>query len=291
MDGMRNFASAWLALVRFEHAIMLAVAVGVGQILALGNLPQNLALLAAAVLVPIFNEFASFAHNDLLDIESDRKNRKLDRPLVSGKISREAAWATVAIGYIASNLIAYSINQTAFAISVIFTVLSVAYNMKLKDMALVGNAYIAASMAVPFYFGAASVLASEPAPETIIWLCELAFAAGLGREIAKTIQDEKGDRNARGSASIAVVLGKKTSAIISAACYFMVLPLSYFIFQAGIRQTVFAVGLVVAADVAFAYLAFGILSKYDNPKFLKFAQKASLGALACGLAGIVLGVI
>ena len=74
-------------LVRFEHAIMLAVAVLIGEIVVLQGIPHLDAILLFSLLVPIFSEMGSFALNDYMDVETDRINRRMDRPLALRALS------------------------------------------------------------------------------------------------------------------------------------------------------------------------------------------------------------
>ncbi|MFA5105623.1 MAG: UbiA family prenyltransferase [Candidatus Micrarchaeia archaeon] len=284
-----NLAKALWRLTRFEHAILLGIASLAGIVIGSGSLPSGFYLLALVALVPMLNEAASFSLNDILDIESDRANGKSDRPLVSGAVPLPLAWGIAISGYAASIILASFINPVAFAIAVAFAALSVLYNYALKDFPLVGNAFIGLSMAIPFYFGAASAGVDPGLP--VISVCLLAFVVGLGREIAKTIQDVEGDVKARGSRNIAVVLGARASAIASAVCYFLALPLSYLVYVYGIKPVPLSIFPVLASNALFFYLGFRIIASHGDAAFLKRARNISLLALALGLAGIVAGAI
>ncbi len=278
--------AAW-RLTRFEHAIMLGIASLAGMVIATGSLGTSYALVALIALVPMLNEVASFSLNDILDVKTDRMNGKTDRPLVSGEISESAAWAITIFGYALSIALAWFINPLAFWIALFFGIISVFYNYRLKDYPLVGNAFIGLSMAVPFYFGAAS--AGAQSSMSVISVCILAFVVGFGREIAKTIQDAKGDFKARGSRHIAILIGSRASAIISALCYFLALPLTYLVYAYGIKPVPLSVALVLASNTAFFYLGARIIIAHNDAEFLKSARTLSLLALGVGLAGIIAG--
>ena len=81
----------FIKLTRFEHAIMLAIAVWIGITAANGTFPQINLLILISLLVTMFSEMGSFAFNDYLDIETDKLNNKTDRPLVNGTISPKVA--------------------------------------------------------------------------------------------------------------------------------------------------------------------------------------------------------
>lgn len=94
--------SAFIRLTRIEHGFMLVVAVLIGEIVALrGFPPAGIALLS--ILPPFLIEIGSFAINDYFDIESDRKNKKSDRPLVTGELSPAFA---IGLSVAAANLTA-----------------------------------------------------------------------------------------------------------------------------------------------------------------------------------------
>ena len=70
--------SAFLRLTRFEHAIMFAIAVLIGEIIAGGSIPLISFVILRSLLVPIFSEMGSFALNDYLDggIGQDKQKRR-----------------------------------------------------------------------------------------------------------------------------------------------------------------------------------------------------------------------
>ena len=89
--------SAYTRLFRIEHALLLAVAVLLGELLS-GALPV-LPLLLCSLAVPVFIEMGSFALNDYFDVKADKANKRNDRPIASGEISPRAAIAAAAACY------------------------------------------------------------------------------------------------------------------------------------------------------------------------------------------------
>jgi len=101
-------------------AVMLAIAVLIGETILLGGLPVFTLPIILSLLVRVFSEAGSFTLNDYLDVESDRINKKTDRPLVRGTISpRFALWFSVAT-LLLSTALAFFINNIAFAIALVF---------------------------------------------------------------------------------------------------------------------------------------------------------------------------
>ena len=287
MDGK----NAYLRLFRIEHAVMLVVAVLLSELLsgkflriALPPLP----IIVLSLLVPIFIEMASFALNDYLDIAPDRANRRMDRPLATGEISPKRALAASIICYILGLACALPLPPIALAIALAFAALSVAYNFRLKDLPLVGNAYIAASMAIPFLFGNYIVSGALFLPTLII--AAVALVAGFGREILKSAEDVKGDVLHRKSRTLPALVGKKRSAYLAAACYLALVPLSALPFAYGLPASPPPLLLVAISALSFACMAYSC-AKDSGKKNLGRLRRLSLLALAIGLAGFAASLI
>jgi len=284
--------SSYIRLFRIEHALLLAAAVLIGELLsgAQPALPSGLPapllpvlpILLCSLAVPVFIEMGSFALNDYFDVKTDKANRRSDRPIASGEISPRAALAAAAACYIIGIAAALPLPQAALCITLLFAFLSIAYNFRLKVLPLVGNLYIAASMAIPFLFGSLVV-----APEIYarIWAIALvAFVAGLGREIIKSAEDMEGDVLHRNARTLPVVIGKKNSLLLSALLYAALVPLSLAPFALGLRANILSLGLVIITALTFAAMAY--LAATDESKHNLIAlRKTSLLALAIGLAG------
>ena len=82
--------------MRLEHGVMLFIAVLIGSIIAqkmlydfTGFPPVDKLILT--FLTVLFLEASTFALNDYYDLEIDKKNKRLDRPLVRGDIAPKTA--------------------------------------------------------------------------------------------------------------------------------------------------------------------------------------------------------
>lgn len=287
---------ALVRLTRIEHALMLdiavLIAVFVGAKAAAVALP-SFETFALALAVPALVQMGSFALNDYFDVETDRHNRKKERPIVSGEVAREEALWIAVVCYLLGNALAYFLGAGAFGIAVVFSVLSVAYNWKLKDVALAGNAYIAATMGIPFVFG--SVVAAGEISRSAWVLALIACVVGLGREIMKTAQDFEGDKKGRGARTLPAHIGKGNSLKIAACLFLAFVPFSYFPFFYGLNANLLSLGLVSAANLALIAIATQLLFAYGREKeegrakLLKRGRNASLMALFVGLLGYLAG--
>lgn len=277
----------FIKLTRFEHAIMLAIAVWIGITAANGTFPQINLLILISLLVPMFSEMGSFALNDYLDIETDKLNNKTDRPLVNGTISPKVALLFSIFSITLSIIISYFINFNCFIISFLFNFAAILYNWKLKDLPLVGNIYIALSMAIPFIFGNFVI------SETFIPLCGIlaviGFVAGLGREIIKTVQDVEGDQKARKSKTLPILIGSRNALYIGIFLYILFIPLSIIPFFGYLKFSLISGILVLLANSLILISCFKLYKEESRQNF-KLARNYSLIAFVLGLVGILLGL-
>ncbi|MEM2963231.1 MAG: UbiA family prenyltransferase, partial [Candidatus Anstonellales archaeon] len=212
---IRNF----IRLTRIEHGLVLMLAVATAEIIVKKDLNFLSIPILFSLFVPLLNEIASFSLNDLLDIEADRINRRVDRPLVSGEIKKTTSVLIAIGGYALSIILATFINKVCFLIATVFALLSIAYNYHLKTLPLVGNLYIASSMAIPFLFGNLSV---SPYPHPLVLsISLLAFMSGLAREIIKSAEDLEGDIKARKAQTLPALIGVKFSVFLSLVIYIL----------------------------------------------------------------------
>ncbi|MGC8662622.1 MAG: UbiA family prenyltransferase [Candidatus Micrarchaeia archaeon] len=276
---------AILKLTRIEHSIMLIVAVLAAEIIAKG-LPSY-PVLALSIITPIFISMASFAINDYFDIEVDKANGKKNRPLVNGSLKPKDAVAvtvaSLAIGFGAS----YFINIYCFAIAIAFGLLAVLYAYMLKEKLLVGNMYVAFSMAIPFVFG--NYVVSNTFGISIILISTLIFFSGLAREIQGTIRDLKGDMLARNAKTLPKVIGITKSAIISLVFYLLSIAISLYLFVAvePFRYNIAYITLISITDIILVYIGIGYIRKRDG-KFYALARNASLAAMSLALFAILI---
>jgi len=278
-----GFVLEFLRLTRFEHAVMLAIAVLIGEIVSLGFLPPISIIIILSVLVPIFSEMASFSLNDYLDIETDKINNK-DRPLVRGTISPRFALYFSFFSFALSTVLAFFINTAVFAIAVLFNFLAILYNWKLKDLPLIGNIYIGLSMAIPFIFGN---LVVHPLilPVPCI-LGSLAFIAGTAREIIKSVQDLEGDVKARRSMTLPAVIGVKRAVFVASMLYVVFIPLSFAPFYFGLIPNPISLFLVAFADGILLGVVAVLLFK-PSPRMYEIARVSSLVAFGIGILAML----
>ncbi|MGC8478845.1 MAG: UbiA family prenyltransferase [Candidatus Micrarchaeia archaeon] len=276
-----NRIAAFLKLTRIEHSAMLVVAVIVAEIIT-KSIPSAFVLLLS-IITPIFISMGSFAINDYFDVEADRINKRFDRPIVSGAISKNAAFAIAIASFAIGIFASLFINYIAFAIALVFGVLAFFYSYKLKDTLLLGNAYIALSMAIPFFYG--DFVVSGTLNPNIAIISVIIFLSGLAREIHGMIRDYEGDSKARKSRNLLSHAGKAASSLFALSLYLAAILLSIFMF---FYEKPFAYNLAYAIPIAITdacllYVSIAYLRKNLSASFFRIARNLSLGAMALAL--------
>ncbi len=276
--------NAFLRLARVEHSIFLAIAVVIGELVV----TENIELLPTlfGMLSVFFIGIASFTINDFLDYNTDKKNKRKDRPLVNGSVSMWAAIVSAKVGFPLGVLLSLFVNMECFVIAVIFSALAIAYSYYLKKLVLIGNLFIAFSMAVPLVYG--SYIVSGDIDMAIRLLASIAFLTGVGREIIKSVQDMKGDK-ASGRRTLPIAVGRTFSVYFAA--YYVILaivisPAPFLALPKFLGDWLY-MGPVIAADVMLLWSVYLSLAM----KELEKVRKISLSAMGIGLIGFLLGAL
>jgi len=284
---MKKARALW-ELMRLEHGLMLIVAIFIGALIAGRGLPPADKTLFA-FLTALFLQAATFALNDYYDLEVDRLNRRMDRPLVRGDLSPKAALGVYFLLLPAGIITGALVNTTCLIIALLNALLASLYDVKLKEFKIVGNFYIAFAMAIPFLFGATAV--SREIPPVIYLLAAVAFLAGAGREIMKDVQDVEGDK-ARGTRSFPTYLGSRGACALAALFYLIAVFLSIipFIHQVDedyYRDPFYLVAVLVT-DAVLIYVAGKLLQKPLSVGLERY-RKVTLAALGMGLLAFLIG--
>ena len=268
-------------LTRIEHSAMLVMAVATSEFLASGGALPSITAILLSFISPIFISAASFAINDYFDIEVDRLNKK-NRPLVSGRIKPNTAAAIATSSYMIGIAASAFLNAYCFIIALIFAILSFLYSYRLKETLLMGNSYIALSMAIPFIFG--NYVVSKSLYLNVLLVAVMIFISGLAREIHGTIRDYKGDIKIRNANTLPKSIGIKGSAIAALILYASAIALSVYLFlyvKPFAYNHLYAV-MISITDVILACVSIGFLYKKSSG-FYNLSRNASLAAMGLAL--------
>jgi len=289
---IRKIKAIW-KLMRLEHGVMIAIAILIGSLIASRNFP-SFDKFIFTFFTALFLEASTFALNDYYDFDIDKKNKREDRPLVRGDLSKNSALYLFFILFPLGIISSYFVNMTCFMIALITAIFAIFYDVILKKIKLLGNFFIAYVMAVPFVFGAASVLTENDfsinlSPAVFI-IALIAFLSGVGREIMKDVMDFKGDKE-EGVKSFPKYIGMKNSNIIASMFYITAIIFSFFpfMFQSYdfYYNNYFYLAVVLITDIMLFWTVMKLI--FDRKINLKYYRKFTLIALFMGLIAFLIG--
>jgi len=145
------------------------------------------ALIQAFVVFILFSLAASgiYIFNDLTDIEEDQRHPvKQHRALASGLISKgNAAFLMVGLSSV-SLIISYLVQIDLFFVILIYTLLNIAYSVKLKHIVLIDIFIIASGFVLRIFAGAFAINVNPS-----MWIIIMTFLLALFLAIAKRRDD------------------------------------------------------------------------------------------------------
>ncbi len=273
---------------------MIAIAILIGSLIAAKTFPAFDKFILT-FFTALFLEASTFALNDYYDLEIDKKNKRVDRPLVRGDISKNTALYLFFILFPLGIVCSYFVNLTCFIIALVTALFAIFYDVILKKIKLLGNFFIAYTMAIPFIFGAASVLtktsfAIDLSPAIFI-IALIAFLAGAGREIMKDVMDFEGDKE-EGVRSFPRYIGIRKSNMISALFYIIAIALSFLPFFMSrydvYYQNYYYFSFVMVTDTMLLSTSLQLIFKKQVN--MRFYRKFTLVAIFFGLIAFLVGV-
>ncbi len=276
---------AVMKLTRIEHSIMLIVAVIVSVITL--NLQFPLEMYFYLFMCPFLVSAGAFALNDYFDVETDKLNKK-KTPIVSGEITKNNALLISIMLLIVGIIISLPLGIYAFSIAIIFAILSVLYNSKLKDVALVGNIIISMSMAIVFIFTEISVVGTIT--NTSIFMGLTSMFSGLGREIYKTVQDMEGDVKARNSKTLPVLIGKNNSIHLGTISIILAILFAIYMYFEIIPMKE-NVAYIIIAGISILLFLRAISLVYSREDKFKEIRNLTLQAMSIGLISFLISDI
>ena len=293
---MKKLNAIW-QLMRLEHGLMLILAILIGSLISLeGQSFPQIDKFLLAFLTALFIGASTFALNDYFDVEIDKKNKRIDRPFVRGDISSKTALYIFFIIFPLGILCSYFVNLTCFIIALITGFFAIIYDIKLKKIKLLGNFYIAYSMAIPFIFGGAAVIEEktislENIKPVIFIIALIAFLAGSGREIMKDVMDFKGDI-AKDVKSFPRYIGPRLSNALAATFYIIAIILSFIPFFIKTYEIYYLnyyyLFIVLITDTMLLSTSFQLFFKKNVD--LKLYRRFTLIALFIGLVAFLVGL-
>ena len=266
---------AYLEILRPLNGLMSVFAVFIAAVLI--ELPISSQLLLAFIVVFLISS-GGMIINDYFDYEIDKINRP-KRPIPSKRISRKNALNYAISLFLIANIIALFLNLFTFALAIFNTFIVFTYSWKLKRKLLIGNFLVSWLVASTFFFGS---LLKGTITVTILILFLLSFSSNVGREIAKSIEDIKGDEKMKAK-TLPIVAGKNFAAWI--ACIFIIFAIifSFLPYVFSLLSINYLI-LVVIADIVFVFSCFIVfISPKKSQRIMKVAMFIALIAFLAGL--------
>ena len=286
---LKKLKAIW-DLTRLEHGLIYAVSFVVSLIIAYHSLSLDPVLVVAGVIAVVAAEMGAFALNDYFDVEVDRKNRRTDRPIVRGDISRREARMLAIVAFVVSIVAScFMGNLGALVVIVVLIWFGILYDYRLKEYGIWGNLYIAFTMAAPFLF---SSMLFKGSP-VLLLLSAIAFLVGLGREIMKGIMDVEGDA-LRDVRTVARVYGTKAAKYMAVALYLISVLLAPvpFVFNLDehyYHNLAYAV-LAAIASLILLYVCVQLLRGHDR-KTISQARQVTLIGMVVALVAFLAGAL
>jgi len=265
---------AYLEILRPFNGLMSVFAVFIAAMLVNFFVPYQLLL---AFLVVFLISGAGMVINDYFDYDVDKVNRP-KRPIPSGRISRDVALAYAIVLFLIANFIVLFLNFYMFILAIFNTVINIAYSWKLKKIVLVGNFTVSWLVASTFLFGS---LLKGIITATVLILFLMAFSSNVGREIAKSIEDVKGDMKRKVN-SLSTVTNRYFAGWIAVIFILFAIIFSPLPYMFGLLSVKY-IYLVIIADIIFAFSCFTIfISPKKSQKMMKIAMFIALIAFLIG---------
>ena len=276
-----------LRLTRPLNVILFLAATALGGTLSAGAgafQGEALVRLLFAMLSATLVGAGSMVVNDLYDVEIDKLNRP-DRPLASGRVSRQGAWIFYGLLSAGGVLCGALVSPLHLAISALSVLFLWAYSARLKGTVLLGNVAVGATIGLGVLFGG---LAAGPANAPLWTGVGLGAALTFVREIVKDVEDAHGDREG-GARTLPVVWGERkafTLALVLTVGLLLLLPLAaQFV---GAAFYVWGLGLAVCLLVATWIGAVALAERAPLRQPARAARAWLKGGLAVGILALAL---
>ena len=245
-------ACAIIELIRADLVLGAGIFVVAGELLGQGRLPP-LPEALLGFLTGLFISGSANISNDYFDREVDRINQP-GRPLPSGRVSVTELW-TLSLLFAAAGLgTASLLGKPVLALAAAIWTVAFLYNLKLKEMGLLGNLCVAFCVGMTIIIGGTIVGSVNG---IVLTFAALAFFFDLGEEIASDAMDVKGDE-LRSSSSIAKRKGKVYALHLSAGILAIFILLTLIPFLMGWLGYSYLL-LILAADLLMASFSYRLI--------------------------------
>ena len=239
--------------------------------------------LTFAILTVVGYNAAANSLNDFIDFKIDQVNRP-GRPLTAGLVKRNTTLILSVLLFIGGSVTALFLSKLAAMIAILIVLpLIISYNLKLKQLPLVGNIVIALILGLTFIFSGAVFGNIKP----MIIPCFLAFGLTLVRELVKDIEDMEGDRLA-GLTTFPIIAGFNRAGKLTALFAVIIAVGALAPYMMGIYSFWYLVFLVLGVETPLVTLVVLFMKSPEKLNFslasktLKISTILGIIAIYCG---------
>lgn len=227
-----NKLKDYAVLVRFHNCLIAAASVPIGSFLA-HPVASGRSVIGGCVAFLICA--GGYALNDICDIETDRVNKPW-RPLPSGKIGWRGSVGTVIACWGAGLAISILAGPATTVFAAVWIALLWLYSFRLKSSGAAGHLLVSAVSSSGFILG--GLIGGDPAAGLLPFCVATVFH--FAREVAKGFADLRGDSRA-GIRTVAVRIGDRHTALLSAGSIAAAMAMSILPFAAGVYGILYIV--------------------------------------------------
>ena len=280
----------FLKLIRIELCLFGTIGFFVSGVLA-GDLIGFQTEYLVGFLIIFISEAGAFAINDYIDYEIDKSNKRSDRPLVLGLITRKTAIVTAVVLLLIDLVLILFLNKVALIIALVSIPTFYIYSLGFKKKILVKNILIAYSYTGTIIFG--SLVTDAILEPIIIYFALMGFIVGLGSEIMFDIADVEGDKELSIN-TIPNKFGTKTAAKFSIGLYLIIIfmdPLPFFILiDSRLYFDPLFLILILIPVISYVFLSISLLKNQTKENTLKL-RKLIFVIMQVGVLSYLIGVL
>ena len=281
---------AFFKLIRIGPSLFAGVNTIIAGLLA-GDLHGFQMEYAASFCIVFLTAAGAFAFNDYYDHESDRVNKRFDRPLVRSLLPRKTALITGMIAFALVAAVSFTLNGRAMTLVLISLPLFYLYSLRLKRILILKNVIIAYAYVASIFLGA---LVSDGMLEPlIIYFAVMGFIVGMAFEIMLDTGDIEGDKKV-GTQTLATRFGTKTAAKISIVLYVIIMimdSLPFFIHvDTRLYRDIVFLFLILVPIIAYAFLSVSLMKNQSTEHIQKLGSRTFL-IMQFGSAAYLIGVL
>lgn len=283
-------AKTFSKLIRLEYSLFGTFGVFLSGLLA-GDLHGLQLEYLVAFLIVFLSAAGAFAFNDYYDFEADKRNNRLDRPLVSELLAKRTALMTGLVSFLSIILLSLFLNLSAMALVFVSLPLFFLYSLGLKRIILVKNALIAYAYVATIFLG--SIVSDATIEPLILYFATMGFIVGFAFEIMLDISDVEGD-NAAGVETISTNFGSKTAALASVVLYSIIMfldPLPFFVMiDSRLHMDYIFLLLILIPVISYSFISKSLIKDQSKKNVFRLKKKVFL-TMQVGCIAYIVGVL